>query len=180
MLTIELIYAYNCPNVIATRQQLIKTLVQKKLDVKWIEWEQSNINSPSYVSDYGSPTILINNQDVVSSAGTDCCRLYPDENGVLGVSPTITNISRKIDEVLASDSNRENQKTNSSKLLFRLSRPSLASLKKTILLLPSILIALIPKLTCPACWPAYSALLSSVGINFLNYSNYLLPLTVLF
>lgn len=35
-------------------------------------------------------------------------------------------------------------------------------------------LALLPKLTCPVCWPAYTALLSSVGINFVDYP-YLLP-----
>ena len=41
--------------------------------------------------------------------------------------------------------------------------------------LPSVGVALLPKLTCPVCWPAYTALLSSVGINFVDYTPYLLP-----
>lgn len=40
---------------------------------------------------------------------------------------------------------------------------------------PSVGVALLPKLTCPVCWPAYTALLSSVGINFVDYTPYLLP-----
>jgi hypothetical protein len=40
--------------------------------------------------------------------------------------------------------------------------------------------ALLPKLTCPACWPAYAGLLSSLGIGFVNYTPYLLPLAALF
>jgi hypothetical protein len=38
---------------------------------------------------------------------------------------------------------------------------------------------LLPVGTCPACYPAYAAALSSVGLGFLLYERYLLPLTVL-
>lgn len=47
-------------------------------------------------------------------------------------------------------------------------------------MLPGIGLALLPKLTCPACWPAYAGILSSMGLGFVNYSPYLLPLTALF
>ena len=39
---------------------------------------------------------------------------------------------------------------------------------------------MIPGISCPACWPAYAGLLSSVGIGFFNYTPYLLPLTLIF
>jgi mercuric ion transport protein len=32
--------------------------------------------------------------------------------------------------------------------------------------------------TCPACWPGYAALLSSLGVGFLPTAPYLLPLTL--
>jgi hypothetical protein len=35
-------------------------------------------------------------------------------------------------------------------------------------------------LACPACWPAYAGLLTSVGLGFLISVRYLLPLTVAF
>src|SRR5207245_6902386 len=38
--------------------------------------------------------------------------------------------------------------------------------------------AFLPALTCPACWPAYAGLLSSLGIGFLWEGPYLLPITV--
>lgn len=47
-------------------------------------------------------------------------------------------------------------------------------------MLPTIGIALLPKLTCPACWPAYAGLLSSLGISFIDYTPYLLPFTLAF
>lgn len=50
----------------------------------------------------------------------------------------------------------------------------------TAAMLPAIGLTLLPKLTCPACWSAYAGVLSSLGIGFVNYSPYLLPLTALF
>jgi len=44
--------------------------------------------------------------------------------------------------------------------------------------LPSVGVALLPKLTCPVCWPAYTALLGSFGISFVDYTPYLLPTLV--
>ena len=46
--------------------------------------------------------------------------------------------------------------------------------------LPAVGVALLPKLTCPVCWPAYTALLSSVGISFVDYTPYLLPTVAVF
>jgi hypothetical protein len=47
-------------------------------------------------------------------------------------------------------------------------------------LLPVMGAALLPKLACPACWPAYAGLLSSIGIGFIDYTPYLFPLTSVF
>ena len=54
------------------------------------------------------------------------------------------------------------------------------TLKQGLLALPGVGVSMLPKLMCPACWPAYAALLSSVGLGFLISTTYLLPLTVLF
>lgn len=42
------------------------------------------------------------------------------------------------------------------------------------------LLGLLPKLTCPICWPAYTAALGALGIGFVDYTPYLLPLTATF
>jgi len=52
--------------------------------------------------------------------------------------------------------------------------------RKSLAVLPALGTALLPKLTCPACWPAYAGLLSVFGLGFVNYTPYLFPLTVLF
>ncbi len=52
--------------------------------------------------------------------------------------------------------------------------------KQGILALPSIGVSILPKLACPACWPAYAGLLTSIGLGFLISAVYLLPLTAAF
>lgn len=52
--------------------------------------------------------------------------------------------------------------------------------KQSLIAAPVVGIALLPKLACPFCWPAYAALLSSVGLGFLISTKYLLPLTAAF
>ena len=54
------------------------------------------------------------------------------------------------------------------------------SWRNTLAMLPAIGTTLLPNLTCPACWPAYAGLLSALGLGFVNYTPYLLPLTVVF
>jgi len=45
--------------------------------------------------------------------------------------------------------------------------------------LPGVGVSILPKLACPACWPAYTGLLSSIGLGFLISATYLLPMTAL-
>jgi hypothetical protein len=52
------------------------------------------------------------------------------------------------------------------------------SWKQITSVLPGIGVSLLPKAACPACWPAYAGLLSSLGLGFIPLSTkYLLPLT---
>ena len=41
----------------------------------------------------------------------------------------------------------------------------------------SAALGLLPKLTCPLCWPAYTAALGALGVGFVDYTPYLAPLT---
>lgn len=42
---------------------------------------------------------------------------------------------------------------------------------------PVVGAALLPKIICAACWPAYTAALGAAGIEFFNYTPYIVPLT---
>src|SRR5437879_1117318 len=46
--------------------------------------------------------------------------------------------------------------------------------------LPAVGLALLPKIACPGCWPAYTAALAAMGINFVDYTPFLLPATIVF
>ena len=52
--------------------------------------------------------------------------------------------------------------------------------KQGLLALPGVGVAMLPKLGCPLCWPAYAGLLSSLGLGFLISTTYLLPLSAAF
>jgi hypothetical protein len=52
--------------------------------------------------------------------------------------------------------------------------------KRNLLAVPGIGLSLLPKIACPACWPAYAGLLSSFGLGFLATTPYLLPMTAAF
>jgi hypothetical protein len=52
--------------------------------------------------------------------------------------------------------------------------------KQSLMTVPGTGVALLPKLACPLCWPAYAGLLSSVGLGFLMSAKYLLPITTAF
>jgi mercuric ion transport protein len=49
--------------------------------------------------------------------------------------------------------------------------------KQSLLTIPGIGIALLPKLICPLCWPLYAGIVSSVGLGFLIGTAYLAPIT---
>jgi hypothetical protein len=54
------------------------------------------------------------------------------------------------------------------------------SVKQYVLALPGIVVSALPFGGCPACWPVYGGVLSSLGLGFLLSREYLLPVTVLF
>lgn len=49
--------------------------------------------------------------------------------------------------------------------------------KGSVLAVPGIGVALLPKLMCPMCWPLYAGIVSSMGLGFLVGTAYLLPIT---
>jgi uncharacterized membrane-anchored protein len=49
--------------------------------------------------------------------------------------------------------------------------------KLGLLTIPGAAVSLLPILACSLCWPAYAALISSLGLGFLASTTYLLPVT---
>ena len=163
-MNVELIYDADCPNVAAARSLLIKAFARTGVSARWREWERSTPDSPEHTRLYGSPTILIDGIDVAGSvpdAGSRACRVYTDGQGKLSRTPPLDAVC--------------------SALLSAASRkPSRTRWQAAAASFPAVGLALLPKLTCPLCFPAYAAVLGALGLEFVNYTPYLLPLTAAF
>lgn len=163
MPTVELIYDRDCPNVPQARENLLRAFSQAGLAPSWQEWDRADAEAPAYARAYGSPTVLVHSKDVAGSKGSDAtsCRIYVNGEGRnQGVPP--------VDMIVTA--------LNGS-----FTTPARKHFGAGIVpLLPAIVAAVMPKLVCPACWPAYAGILSAVGLGFINYSPYLLPLTTVF
>ena len=81
---VELIIDRDCPNVQATRDMLSQALSAAGYAPEWTEWDRGAARSPAYVRRYGSPTVLVDRQDVSgngSQSDANCCRVYRDPDG---------------------------------------------------------------------------------------------------
>lgn len=167
MATVELVYDRDCPNVAEARAQLLRAFAQAKLPPSWSEWEADASESPEHVRGYGSPTILVDGRDVARAEqnGGASCRLYTQAGGTLRGVPSVEMIAA----VLAATGGGPGTVSDSGR-----------SWKLNLAMLPGIGAAFLPKVACPACWPAYAGFLSSVGLGFLLDTQYLLPLTAVF
>jgi hypothetical protein len=160
---VELIYDADCPNVDAARQQLRRAFQELGQSPDWKEWDRGAPSSPAHARQYGSPTILVDGKDVTGASpsdGADCCRVYRSEHDGLQRVPPIETITSALRNIAGSK--------------------GAGSLRSWLAVLPAIGVAMLPKLACPACWPVYAGLLSSIGLGFLMQTAYLLPLTAAF
>jgi mercuric ion transport protein len=160
---VELIYDDACPNVEAARQQLRRAFQELGQSPAWQEWDRGAPSSPAHARQYGSPTILVDGKDVSGAApsdGADCCRVYRSEHDGLQKVPPIESITSAL------------RNNTGSK--------GVGSLRSWLAVLPAVGVSVLPNLACPACWPVYAGLLSSIGLGFLTKTAYLLPLTAAF
>jgi hypothetical protein len=161
---VELTYDAGCPNVAAARSLLIKAFTRTGVSARWREWERGSPDCPGHARLYGSPTVLVNGQDVADSApvaGSAACRVYVDGEGRLSGVPPLDAICFAL--LNAAPEGQASWRWQTMAASF-----------------PAVGTALLPKLTCPLCFPAYAAILGAVGVDFVNYTPYLLPLTVIF
>jgi hypothetical protein len=168
MTRVELIYDADCPNVTAARQQLLGAFAVLGITPRWQEWERSTPGSPAHARGLASPTILVDGRDVAQSAaiaGSGACRVYADEAGRLSRVPALESLTAAL---------------SATGTTAPATPVPATTVKQSLPALPAIGLALLPKLTCAACWPAYAGLLSALGIGFFDYTPYLLPLTALF
>jgi hypothetical protein len=162
---VELIYDADCPNVAAAREALMRGFAAVGITPRWSE--HLSVEAPVYARGLGSPTILVDAHDVGTGAEPSpeaCCRLYETGDGRLIGVPDVETIARAIERA-AEDGRAE---------------PNAPRWRASLGALPAIGAALLPKVACPACWPAYAGVLSSFGLTFLMETRWLLPLTATF
>lgn len=146
---VELLYDDDCPNVAAARAALRRAFQEGKTAPEWIE-------SSARTRGFGSPTILVDGVDVAGerSGAAPACRVYADVNGRLSGVPPVEQITTALS-----------------------GRGKAGGPLRIAAALPGLGAALLPVLGCPACWPAYAAIVTALGLGFLLNQTYLLPIT---
>lgn len=185
---VELVFERNCPNIEAARAQLLKAFQEAKITPHWQEWEVSNPGAPESVLGYGSPTILVNGKDVCGESpaeNVDSCRIYTNPEGGYSGVPALSDVA----EALKLNSSKLKSSNEMHHICTKRSRTKKGATeggqarkpwRLNTAMLPAIGIAVLPKLTCPACWPAYAGLLSAMGLGYIDYTPYLMPLMLAF
>ena len=156
---VEFIYDADCPNVAEARAQLLRAFTETGISPRWVEWSHDSAEAPVYARAFGSPTLLVNGHDVeeqTSAHGNACCRLYTDPSGTLRGAPSVERIVAALNAHQWAGPIR----------------------RQLSLALPAFLISLLPHVSCPACWPAYGAVLGAFGLGFVSTGVWLLPLTI--
>lgn len=171
MIQVDFIYDDDCPNVAAARANLMRAFSLTGVGARWEEHRIGSEQAPERVRGYGSPSILVNGGDVAGvSAGAEvCCRIY-DRSGV----PEVELIAQALERAQSSDVVAPVASTP----------PAVGAThgrwRSTAGVLPGIGAALLPKVICPLCWPAYAGVLGATGLTFLMEDRWLLPISVLF
>ncbi len=95
-LQVELVYDPGCPNVDATRDVLTRVLRGIDVPAVWTEWRTDDPTCPPAYLGYGSPTVLVNGDDVApgphpwaprEKGDGPRCRVYRDGDSVSGTPP---------------------------------------------------------------------------------------------
>lgn len=153
MNSVEFIYDENCPNVERARAVLLKAFSVVKQTPNWKEWSRSDSNSPDYAQRYGSPSILVNGHDIVASqtlSDASCCRIYEGEQGGFQDVPALETVVAAL----------QNSGTPVRK-------------RGWVTSLPTVGAVFVPKMVCPSCIPALTALASSTGISVMEFKPFL-------
>lgn len=167
MPTVDFVYDRDCPNVKAARANLMRAFARAGISARWKEHQIGSPESAAHVRGFGSPTILVDGVDVggLAAGAEDCCRVYEG-----GGAPSVEVIAAVLGRADQREVVAEEQATT----------PPRNRWKSTVAVLPGIGIALMPKVVCPLCWPAYAGILSAAGLTFLMEDRWLLPISAIF
>jgi hypothetical protein len=145
---------------------LLSAFVQAGVAPRWSEYLAHDTTTPEHARGFASPTVLVDGRDIVDATASDhrACRTYADASGRTSGVPPIEAIVDALRRAHVNDAVLE-------------PRPRWRS---ALAMLPAIGTALLPKVACPACWPAYAGVLGALGLGVLMDTAVLLPLTATF
>jgi hypothetical protein len=163
MPAVDLVYDTDCPNVPLARANLMHAFSGVGMTASWSEHRIGDPSAPEHVRGYGSPTILVDGRDVagLGPGAETSCRLYEGAER----APSVEQIAR----ALATSGRASTARTSGH-----------GGWRSSLAVLPGVGFALLPKVACPACWPAYAGLLGSLGLGFLLSTEWLLPIIAAF
>jgi len=84
---IELVFDRDCPNVERARENIAVALREMGAPESWTEWDRESPQTPAALRHYGSPSVLVNGEDVgcdeaaSPEADANSCRVYFDASG---------------------------------------------------------------------------------------------------
>jgi mercuric ion transport protein len=168
MPTVDLVYDLECPHVALARANLMRAFSKAGVAARWQEHRIGDPDAVTRVRGFGSPTVLVDGCDVagLEPAAESCCRIYAEGHVSTG-APSVDAIAT----VLAAAPTVTSAVASSNAS----DRPS--RLRSSFAALPALGIALMPKVVCPLCWPAYAGVLSATGLTFLMDDTWLLPIS---
>lgn len=171
---VDFVWADDCPNVRAARANLMRAFAEAQMPARWQEWRADEATCPSHLRHLGSPAIVVDGRDIAGydPAAGPGCRIYPGTDGGQTGVPPVALIARALRACDGSTSTASSPKTAEGHGSLRWKRMAGVA--------PSVAVALLPKVACPACWPAYAGALSALGVTFLIDTRYLLALTSAF
>jgi mercuric ion transport protein len=170
MPTVDFIYDSDCPNIGSARANLMRAFGRAGVQARWQEHRIGDPDAPERARGFGSPTILVDGRDVagLEPAEEACCRVYAVGNATAG-APAIDQIAAALQSAKRND--------NTTTTAAPPARPT--RMRSVLAVLPGLGVALMPKVVCPLCWPAYAGVLSAVGLTFLMQDEWLLPISAL-
>ena len=95
-LQIELAYDRGCPNVDPTRDVLAQVCRELEIPAVWTEWSSEDPDCPAHAKNLGSPTVVVNGEDVAPGphpwtarepGSGPRCRVYRDGDAIVRAPP---------------------------------------------------------------------------------------------
>jgi mercuric ion transport protein len=161
---VDVLFFEGCPNHEPTVQLARSVVADLGLQAEVREVPVESAEDAEANRFLGSPSVRVNGRDIEPGAEERSsyalsCRMY----GAGGVPPR--------DWIVTALRSRASGEPSANGTHGR---------KLSLATLPGIGAAFLPKIACPACWPAYAGFVSSAGLGFLLDTTYLLPLTATF